>query len=135
VAGATSFLVESATGLPRRERKSAIGAGRAPDRERLFSQIESVDHVFVTVRGRSLQIIEQFPAAGDHLQQSPPGRMIFDVILKMVRELIDSLGKERDLNIRTASVFGMHPERLNFLSIGHITIEGWEYAARCRIGK
>ena len=113
------FWLNARRNATQRENKVGDGA-RAPHRAQLFSQIKSIDHVFVTVCCGSFEIIEQFSAARHHLQQPAPGGMILDVILEVIRELINPAGKERYLNIRTARVIGMHPKRLNFLSIGHI---------------
>ena len=117
-------LVGRAAGLPREivESGPAI-ADRVERGERaagLFPQVQLLDHAFVPVRGGPLQVIEKFAAAGDHLQQTAPGGMIFDVALEMIGELVDALGEKGHLDVRAAGILFVHSQRLNILRFGHI---------------
>jgi len=45
--------------------------------------------------------------------------MIFDVTFKMIGKLIDAVSEQRNLDVRAASVFFVHAQRLNILSVCH----------------
>ena len=74
----------------------------------------------VAIVGDALEVVEQLAAAGHQHEEAAAGRVIFEVRLEMVGQLVDPLGEERDLHIRAAGILLVHAERLEFLCFGHI---------------
>jgi hypothetical protein len=86
---------------------------------KLLPQTELLNHSFVAIRSRALEVIEQFPPPSNHLEQSAAGGMILDVALEVFGELIDPLGQQGDLHIRASRIFFVHPKRRKVLGICH----------------
>jgi len=50
------------------------------------------------------QIVEKSSTPTDHQEQATTTVMVMPMVAKMLRQMVDSLGKERHLNLRRASV-------------------------------
>jgi hypothetical protein len=70
----------------------------------LFPNPEALDQIGIPIRILSLQIVEQAPALTHELQQATAGMVILGVRLKVLREVVDPLAQERDLNFRRSRV-------------------------------
>src|SRR3989338_7628051 len=79
---------------------SSLARGRGE----LSLQSELLDDRIVAALVRGLQIVQVRPAIGDHLQEAPAGVDVLRVLLKVLRELVDLLAEERDLDIGRAGV-------------------------------
>jgi hypothetical protein len=101
----------------------------------LLTKIELFDDALVSIGSGSFEVIEQLSTAGHHLQQSASGRVIFQMALEVVGQLINPLRQKRYLHIRTPCIFLVHSQGVNILSVCHIFFEGGEYAARSPVGK
>src|ERR1700741_3454038 len=51
---------------------------------RLLAQAEALDQAFIGLGVPALEVVEQFAAAADHLEQAAPGMVILDVCLEML---------------------------------------------------
>ena len=70
----------------------------------LLTQSEPLNHVAILIRIRALQVVEQLATLADHLEQASARMEILDMRLKMLRETVDTLGEEGDLNLGRASI-------------------------------
>jgi hypothetical protein len=64
----------------------------------LFPNSEALDQVGIPIRILLLQIVEQASALPHELQQATAGVVILGVSLKVLREVVDALAQESDLN-------------------------------------
>jgi len=62
-----------------------------------LSEFERSDDRSVTLDILRLEIVEKPSAATDHLQQPAPRMIVVLVLLEVLVEVIDALGKKRDL--------------------------------------
>jgi hypothetical protein len=71
------------------------------------------------------EVIKQTPPGGYELEQTSTGGMIFPESFQMIRQLINSTGQQRDLNVCTASVPFVQPKRtqINVVTGCHISKE------------
>jgi hypothetical protein len=84
----------------------------------LLPELEFLGEHLVPGRVCNVEIVQEPPPLADHLQQTPPGTVVFDVFLEMFGQLIDPLREQSDLNIRGTSIpfvdskffnnFGLH---------------------------
>jgi len=70
----------------------------------LAAQAQRLDCFGVAVFSGDLQVIEELPAAGDHLEQAAAGGVIFGMTRQMLRQMVDTLREQGDLYVGTASV-------------------------------
>src|SRR2546421_4892695 len=68
------------------------------------SQTESPDDFLVSLRASAVQVGEQPSALSDHAEQPAATRVVVAGRAQMVGEVLDTLGKERDLDLRRARV-------------------------------
>ena len=87
-----------------------MGGSAAQDRLRLLTQVEFLEQVFIPVRVRLAEVIEQAPAHRDHLEEAPARGMIFGVGLQVFRQMSDPAGEECHLHIRAAGILLMKLE-------------------------
>lgn len=57
-----------------------------------------------------MQVIEKTAALADHHQKTAAGTVILLVALQMFGEVVDAMGKQRDLHVSRAGVFLVQPE-------------------------
>src|SRR5712672_148556 len=79
----------------------------------LLAKSEALDQAAVLVRVLALQIIEQFAALADHLQEPAPRMEVLDVRLEVLGEAVDALGEQRNLHlgrarVPTGTLVGLH---------------------------
>ena len=86
----------------------------------LLAQAEFLDRGLVAIGRRAFEVLEQFAAAGDEEEQPAAGRVVFDVRLEMLGELVDALSQQRNLHVGAAGVFLVQLERLDVLGVCHI---------------
>jgi hypothetical protein len=73
-----------------------------------------------------LEIPEESPALPDHHQQPSPAVVVLLVDLEMFGQVVDTLGEQRDLDLRRTGVRGVLAERFdNGLAVVH---EGLSFA-------
>src|SRR5260370_32038659 len=72
--------------------------GRLPERERLTTDAQALNQVFVSFRVTAFQVLQKAAPPGDHRKQSPAGMMILAMHLEMIHELQNTLAKDRYLN-------------------------------------
>ncbi len=77
----------------------------------LLTQVEFLEQVFIPVRVRLAQVIEQAPAHRDHLEEAAARGMIFGVGLQVFRQMSDPAGEKCHLHIRAAGILLMKLER------------------------
>lgn len=65
----------------------------------LTTQAQLLDDLVVRVNVAALEIIQEFPSARDQYQQTSTRIVIFLVNLEMSGKLIDTLRKQRDLDL------------------------------------
>ena len=70
----------------------------------LFFETELFDKLVVAALIACLEIAQMRTAVRHHLEKAPARMKIFRVLLQVSGELVDLLGKERDLYIRRAGV-------------------------------
>jgi hypothetical protein len=75
-----------------------------PFAKNLAAQTEALDGIIITLHGCQFEIVEEFPATGDHSQEAATGGVIFDVAAQMARQVIDALGEQGDLKVGAAGV-------------------------------
>ena len=63
-----------------------------------------LDQLRVAIGVLALQVVEQPAPLADELQQPAPGVMVLDVRLEVLRQVVDALAEERDLDFRGAGV-------------------------------
>src|SRR5437667_3619878 len=68
------------------------------------SQTESPDDFLVSLRAPAVQVGEQPSALSDHAEQPAATGVVVAGGAQMFGEVLDSLGKERDLDLRRAGV-------------------------------
>ena len=72
--------------------------------EPLFSDVETLDQVRVTMRILGLQVVEQAAAAADEHQQPAARMVILRVRLEVFREVVDAFAENGYLNFGRACV-------------------------------
>jgi hypothetical protein len=77
---------------------------------RLFSQVQPVDYLFVTLAFRAAEVVKQAAALRDHFQEATPRRMILRVGLQVFRHLRDPFRQERDLYVGAPGVLLVQAE-------------------------
>ena len=71
---------------------------------KLLTQTERGDEVAVTLHILGTQVVKQTAALTDQLEQPTAAVVVLLVNLKVVSEVVDALGEQRDLDLRRASV-------------------------------
>src|SRR5262249_16830028 len=71
---------------------------------RLFADSKFLDDVFVTFGIVLLQIVQQATPLADHHQQTPPGGMVFFMVLEVLRQLADPLAQDCNLYFRATGI-------------------------------
>jgi hypothetical protein len=69
-----------------------------------------------------VEIIQQPTALADHLEQTTAGTVVFDVLLQMLGQVIDTLGQKSDLHVSGPCVLFVQLEPCYHLSFFHILI-------------
>ena len=73
----------------------------------LFLQLVLFQDLLVLVRLVHFEVREEFATLRDLAEQTLATGLIFPMILQVTRQETDLLGKEGDLNLRAAGVFGV----------------------------
>src|SRR5207249_11338527 len=68
------------------------------------SQTESPDDFLVSLRASAVQVAEQPSALTDHAEQPAAAGVVVAAGAQMFGEVLDSLGQERELDLRRAGV-------------------------------
>jgi hypothetical protein len=79
----------------------------------LIPQAQFLDDLPVTVDIRALQVIEEAATLSDHLEEATATVVILLVGAEVVRQIVDALGEQRNLNASRATVGLMRPELLD----------------------
>ena len=70
----------------------------------LFTEVELQQQFVVLREVMPLQVIEQLAAPAGHLEQPPAGMEILAMRAKVLGQVIDPRGEQRDLHLARASV-------------------------------
>src|SRR5947207_11883971 len=81
------------------------------------SQTESPDDFLVSLRASAVQVGEQPSALTDHAEQPAATRVVVAGGAQMFGEVLDALGKERDLDLRRAGVLVFTAVRRDHLGL------------------
>ena len=76
----------------------------------LFIQIQGLEDLFVALRLVHFKVREEFAATSNHGQKTAAGGVILLMVFQMLRNMVDLLGENTDLNLRRTSVFRMSLE-------------------------
>ena len=79
----------------------------------LFPQAEPGDDAVIALLVFFAHVLEQRSPCGNHFEQSAARGMVLAVALEMLGKLVDSLGQNRNLDLRRAGVALMNFEVLN----------------------
>jgi hypothetical protein len=66
----------------------------------LATEFQAADQFMVLLNIPALEVIEQAATLRDHLEQPAPRVIVFLMRFEMLCELVDALGKQRDLHLR-----------------------------------
>ncbi len=75
--------------------------------QNLSTQAESREHLLIALRIGPGEIIEKFPATGDHSKESATGRSVLFIGRQVLGQMVDAGGQEGDLHVCTSGVAGM----------------------------
>ncbi len=64
------------------------------------------------------QVVEELPAARDHLDEAAARVVVFQVLLQMAGEMVDAVGQAHDLHVGTACVLLMNLEGFRVCDCG-----------------
>ena len=70
----------------------------------LATEFQAADQFMVLLNIPALEVIEQATTLRDHLEQPAPRVIVFLVRFEMLGELVDALGKQRDLHLRRSRI-------------------------------
>lgn len=105
---------------------------------RLVAQSELLDHRPVSVKIGPAKIVQQPPPTTDHLQETPSTVVVARVTPKMLVELLDAGGQQRDLHRRRSLVVLVSRELLYDFLLGSLvqfldpSSLGLRIGVRCR---
>src|ERR1700722_13161190 len=88
-------------------------AREIPRANLLTANTQPFDQLLVTPIVRAPQVIENLAWLRDGLQQAPPRMVVFVVGLEVIRQVVDPLGEERNLDLGRTRVAGLSGVRLN----------------------
>src|SRR5512145_1457910 len=74
---------------------------------------EFLDDSAISLRVLVAQILQQAPSLADQHEQPPPRVMVLRVLLEVLREAVDALGEERDLDLRGPGITVVDAELLD----------------------
>lgn len=74
------------------------------ENRKLAADTKALNQSLVAFRATIFQILEHFPPAGDHGEESATGMMILVMGLEMLSQLKDTLTQKRDLNLWRSGV-------------------------------
>lgn len=80
---------------------------------KLFTELQLAGHCDVALGVGFIEIIEQTTTLANHLEQATAGAVVFVVFLQVLCEMVNSLGEQSNLNVRTAGITVMHPKLFN----------------------
>jgi hypothetical protein len=93
----------------------------APEGEKLsVAEFELLGDRLITRQIGIVEIFQQSAALTDHFQQATAGAVVFDVLLQMFSQVIDSLGQKSDLHVSGPCVLFVQLKPCNRLSFFHI---------------
>src|SRR5262245_54969835 len=81
----------------------------------LAAQAQPVDQTLVALPIVALEVVEQSAPRPHELEQPAAGVVVFDVGLKMLRQVVDSLAQQRNLDFGRPGVGWMEPVLFNQL--------------------
>ena len=90
---------------------------RKTPKQRLLAQLQLLRNLLIASSIRCVKIIQQATALSYHFKQAATGAVIFLVGLKMFRQIVDALGKQRDLNVSRTGVTVVDSKILNELAL------------------
>ncbi len=80
----------------------------------LLPDSQALDQGPITVNALALKVVEQPSALSDQHEQATPGMVILLVSLEVLRQIIDTLGKQGYLHFRGPGVHIVGPELFNY---------------------
>jgi hypothetical protein len=83
-------------------------------RGKSLTEIELFDEALVALASGAFEVVKQAAALGNHHQKTAAGCVVFAVLLKVVSQLHNALGQKGHLHVRTAGIFSVHLEALDF---------------------
>ena len=87
----------------------------------LLTQIERFQDRLITVFRLTLEVVEELSAARHEAEKSATGGKIFLVILHVIREMLDPLGHEGDLEVGASGVIVtlLEVSKVDSVILGH----------------
>src|SRR5215212_6202278 len=79
----------------------------------LIPQAQFLDDLAVAVDIRALQVVEQAATLSDHLEEATTTVVVLLVGAKVIRQIVDALREQRNLNASRSTVCLMRPELLD----------------------
>src|SRR5262245_16457659 len=83
---------------------AGFGVGAAAAVARSAAQPQALDQRLVAIGAGPPYVVEQPPALTHQPQQAAAGVVVLLVLLEVLREIVDPLGQQRDLDLRRAGV-------------------------------
>jgi len=81
----------------------------------LAAQAEACDQGLIPRFFSSAEVVQQFPAAGDHTKEATACAVILGVAGKVTSKVVDAISQANDLNVGAASVSVVKAEGLGVL--------------------
>jgi hypothetical protein len=79
----------------------------------LVTESQLLNDVAVRLDVRPPQVVQQSATLAYHLQEAAATVVVLTVKAKVIREVVDAFGKNRNLNLRGAGIAVMRPVLLN----------------------
>jgi hypothetical protein len=84
----------------------------------LLPEAEFLDDVLVPLHIGFPQIVKKPPPLADQFEKPSARMMVLLVDLEVIREIVDSIAQDGNLNFRGTRILLMKPETINNLSLG-----------------
>jgi len=97
--------------------KAMVLANENPDT--LVTKLELLGNGLVSNEVGGMEVIQKTAALADHFEEAAPGTVVFDVLLQMFGQVVDSLGQKSHLHISGPRVALMNLEPFNRLAFFH----------------
>jgi hypothetical protein len=97
--------------------KAMFLANEIPDTS--VAEFELFGDGLVSNEVRGVEVIQKTAALADHFEKAAPGTVVFDVLLQMFGQVVDSFGQKSHLHISGPRVALMNLEPFNRLAFFH----------------
>jgi hypothetical protein len=85
-----------------------------------MAQFEFFGNGLITRKIGRVEIIQEAATLADHHEKSPPRAVVFDVFLKVLRQMVNPIGQQSDLHVRRPGVALMQPKPVYHFAFFHI---------------